>query len=194
VGRTTDIHVEASPKPALVQTVEFADTEFARQVHKLYVARVLNAVSVGFRPLEKPQPITDEEGRTTGYFFPKNELLELSCVSLPANVNAVQRAVNDGIILASDAEKFLLTGGGERKSLDDLLAPDDANELASPEDADRLIASIDALGQMVDERPFLAQLKPSVTRLGVSALSLAMLVRQQSRARAARELEKMLGM
>jgi phage head maturation protease len=54
------------------------------------------AVSVGFMPLEQPNAIKDLEGRTTGWEFTSQELLELSAVSLPANPEALARMVSKG--------------------------------------------------------------------------------------------------
>src|SRR3984885_5980701 len=63
-------------------------SEIADETCALAKAGVLNAVSIGFRPL-KSEPL-----RTGGQKFTKWELLELSIVSVPANPSAlvVQRA------------------------------------------------------------------------------------------------------
>jgi HK97 family phage prohead protease len=104
IGKTTKLVVENEP-PALVQTVEFADDPVADRVFRLYKGGFLKAVSVGFKPLEW-QPIEDDEGRITGHEFTKQELLELSAVPIPANPNALARAVDEGILTAADAEKL----------------------------------------------------------------------------------------
>lgn len=105
VGKCVEIHVESK---SLVQTVEFAPKEvlpFADTVWNLYREGFLTAVSVGFLPLEE-KPITDEAGRTTGYEFTKQELLELSCVPVPSQPDALARAVRKGIITDAQARSF----------------------------------------------------------------------------------------
>lgn len=109
IGKTLDVHVEQTPKPALIQRVEFAPKstyEFADTVFNLYRGKFLRSVSVGFLPTEAPEPIIDDAtGRTTGYQFNAMELLELSAVPIPANVEATARAIEKGIITTADAER-----------------------------------------------------------------------------------------
>lgn len=101
IGKCVSIHTESDP-PALVQEIEFATKEiypWADTIYKLYKGGFLKAVSVGFLPLEDPQPIIDEKtGDRTGEEFTRQELLELSAVSVPANPEALGRAVTKGII------------------------------------------------------------------------------------------------
>lgn len=111
IGKSIAIGIETSPKPALVQTIEFADKAtypFADTVFQLYKNKFMNAVSVGFRTLEPPNMIRDESGAITGMEFVGQELLELSAVVLPANTDAVARAhaTDSGIISAEDLEKI----------------------------------------------------------------------------------------
>jgi len=148
-------------------------------------------MSVGFRPLEQPTPITNAEGRTTGYLFTKQELLETSCVNLPANINALQRAIDDKIILAPDVEKFFLRGG-TRNAPDSLLAPADPNDPATLEGCVDLLESYQRLYESIDRRPQLAPVMPSVKELGVSMLGLVDSVRSQHQVRSIAELERLL--
>ncbi len=96
IGRCTEIHVEASPAPALVASIEFAAKEvysLAETVYQMYRAKFLRAVSVGFLPLAPPSLIRDEEGTPTGgYEFTSQDLLEISCVNVPANADCIARA------------------------------------------------------------------------------------------------------
>ena len=107
VGRTTSLSVEGN---ALIQTVQFATAEtypFADQIYQLYRGGFLKSVSVGFKPTVPPKPIRDKEtDQVTGYEFIGQELLELSCVPIPANPNACVRAIDEGIIVQADAGKF----------------------------------------------------------------------------------------
>jgi HK97 family phage prohead protease len=94
IGRCIEIHTESNP-PALVQTIEFADEAtypFAATIFSLYKGGFLRAVSVGFLPLEAPTRIPDGDG----YEYGSMELLELSCVPVPANPQALARAVEKG--------------------------------------------------------------------------------------------------
>ena len=85
----------------LVQRIEFAVdiNPIAKLAHDLYRGKFLNAVSVGFIPLEW------EDGNQASPYrrkFLKQELLELSAVSVPANPNALQNAVKAGAVDKSD--------------------------------------------------------------------------------------------
>lgn len=90
---------------ALVQRIEFAVdiNPVARLAYDLYKGGFLNAVSVGFIPLE-----WEEGGGATKYRrkFIKQELLELSAVSIPANPNALANAVKSGAVDRSDLREL----------------------------------------------------------------------------------------
>jgi len=108
IGKCVEIHTESNP-PALVQTIQFADAAtypFAEVIFNLYRERMMNAVSVGFMPLEMPNRITDLENNTTGYEFTSQELLELSAVPIPANADCLARAVQKGFGDADLARVF----------------------------------------------------------------------------------------
>ena len=109
IGKCVDVRTESSP-PALVQKIEFADAatyKFADTIFQLYKGKFLNAVSVGFMPLEQPNTIRDEKNDyATGYEFTSQELLELSAVPIPANPEAVARMVTKGFAEADLARVF----------------------------------------------------------------------------------------
>jgi HK97 family phage prohead protease len=69
---------------ALHATITFAETPQAQTIYELYRARMLNAVSVGFAPIKWVQ---NEETGGTDYL--EQELLEISCVPIPANQEAL---------------------------------------------------------------------------------------------------------
>jgi HK97 family phage prohead protease len=88
IGKVKQIIREGN---ALLFDVEFASkqvSEFADQVFKLFEAGFLNAVSVGFIP-KSFEPIIEEDGFMSGLRFTKQELLELSAVSIPAHQDAL---------------------------------------------------------------------------------------------------------
>ena len=77
----------------LLMDIEFAEAEtypFADIVYRLYLGGFLNAVSVGFIPIE-----WETGGKKEGdpkKVFTKQELLELSAVPVPSNPEALQQA------------------------------------------------------------------------------------------------------
>jgi HK97 family phage prohead protease len=88
IGKVKQIIREGA---SLLFDVEFASkevSEFADRMFKLFEAGFLNAVSVGFIPKEF-EPIIEEDGFMSGLRFTKQELLELSAVSIPAHQDAV---------------------------------------------------------------------------------------------------------
>jgi HK97 family phage prohead protease len=126
IGKTVSLTKEAGARPALVQTVEFADAKtypFADTIFNLYRGGFMKSVSVGFRPLAMPSLLKDDEGEVTGYEFTKQELLELSAVPIPANPEAVARAMDDGVIRRADVAKLFEDPGSE-------LATPEENRLA----------------------------------------------------------------
>lgn len=146
IGRTVELHVESKP-PALVQKVQFADKdtyEFADTIFNLYKKGFLRGVSVGFRPLDQPNPILDDAtGAQTGHEFVSQELLELSAVPIPANAEALARGISTGEISALDAKKLFVKDGG-----DDGNDGGDDDTDAIRESARKLHRHITKLGQL----------------------------------------------
>ena len=77
VGKSVDVWVENG---ALMATVEFAPTEFAQQVRRMFEEGFLRGVSVGFRAL-KTSPRSGNGRR--GTVFERQELLEISAAPVP---------------------------------------------------------------------------------------------------------------
>lgn len=109
--------IALSKGASLIAKVEFATNvyPFAKTIFDLYAGGFLQAVSVGFLPTES-EPLIDDTGRQSGQRFLKQELLEISATPVPANPQALARAVRRGIISrdqrrslenpVSDAELF----------------------------------------------------------------------------------------
>ena len=98
VGKATEIGVQDGklmfkPKFATADEYPFADTIF-----KLYKGGYLRAFSVGFIPKEM-------DGDT----FTRQELLEISAVTVPSNPNALALAYKEGVI--SDTERKSMVEG-----------------------------------------------------------------------------------
>lgn len=122
IGKCVSLTIEKGASPALVQTIEFADEKtypFADTIFKLYKGGFLNAVSVGFKPLEKPTLVMDkDENPTGGYEFNSQELYELSAVPIPANPEALARAVTSGAVDENEMRAFeiFITKCGENNT------------------------------------------------------------------------------
>ena len=83
VGKSVDVWVENG---ALMATVEFAPTEFAQQVRRMFEEGFLRGVSVGFRAL-KTSPRSGNGRR--GTVFERQELLEISAAPVPMHPYAL---------------------------------------------------------------------------------------------------------
>jgi HK97 family phage prohead protease len=85
VGKAIGGNIDGS---GLYLDIEFADTEFAREVKYLYDNGFMSSCSVGFIPKQWDR---DRDGRVV---FTDAELLETSAVPVPANSNAnIMRAL-----------------------------------------------------------------------------------------------------
>jgi len=98
VGRSDKIWVEDDE---LKIKGRWAPTPFAQELRKLVEGGFLNALSVGFTPLEEPQ-----EGKSARRFN-KQELLEISWVNVPALANALVAARKMQLPLLTKALEIL---------------------------------------------------------------------------------------
>lgn len=103
LGKTEKVWVEGDRVKAIVYfpTIEELSTDPSQASEKAricdfayncYKTGMLNAVSVGFIPLEYKW-ITNDQGEVTGWDVLKWELLEFSAVAVPANQDAIAEAV-----------------------------------------------------------------------------------------------------
>jgi HK97 family phage prohead protease len=102
------VQVGKTDKGLLFQ-IKFAGPDeyaFADTVYKLYLGGYLRATSVGFQDLER-EPLTDKEGKQTGWRYKKQELYELSAVPVPANPNALMMAVQKGVVNPREVEEVM---------------------------------------------------------------------------------------
>ena len=83
VGKASGIRVDKGAKKLLFEPLFHGITELSRQVEEMVKTGHLDTVSVGFIP----HPPAD---KTKGTFDGKNELIEISFVTVPANPNAHQ--------------------------------------------------------------------------------------------------------
>ena len=87
---------------AMTLDIEFADTDFAREVKYLYDNGFMNSFSVGFIPKSWDR---DSEGNIV---YTDCELLEVSCVPVPANAqaNIMRSAKSAGVALPNISKLF----------------------------------------------------------------------------------------
>ena len=90
IGRAVDLWKEDH---RLMAMMEFAPTEFAREVATLYQAGYQKGVSVGFRPLQYDVRWDRQTGEALGVHFVEQELLEISAAPVPANQSALRKSL-----------------------------------------------------------------------------------------------------
>jgi HK97 family phage prohead protease len=94
IGRATNVQVEGN---RLMGDIEFAPPEtygFADLIYRLAKGGWVNAVSVGFQPIEYTH--SNDPARQGGLDFRRQSLLEISAVPVPANSNAIVQAKRMG--------------------------------------------------------------------------------------------------
>jgi HK97 family phage prohead protease len=69
-------------------------TQMSRDLAMLAREGYMKSWSVGFNPTEQPEMRKDDKGNFLGYIFNKQELLEYSLVAVPANPEAVSKAIH----------------------------------------------------------------------------------------------------
>jgi phage head maturation protease len=75
-----------------------ANGKMARQVFSLFKQGILRAGSIGYRPSKAPRtlPADPDRGLPVGKDLIHTELLEVTACGLPANGDAVRRALSEG--------------------------------------------------------------------------------------------------
>ena len=90
IGRAVSVWNEPGQ---LLARMEFAPTDFAREVATLYLSGYQQGVSVGFKPLRYEERRAERTGAFLGIRFLEQELLEVSAVPVPANRQALRRGL-----------------------------------------------------------------------------------------------------
>ncbi len=104
VGRCVRVWID---KKCLWSIIEFAETALGEEYWQLYSRGFMKAVSVGFNPLQWSDEI--EDGRRIR-ICEEAELLEISCVPVPSNPNALVKGSKRGkaqFVGAKSEEKIL---------------------------------------------------------------------------------------
>lgn len=98
IGKVTDVKITDDE---MTYVPKFASTPFAREIERLWKEGVVSASSVGFIPKKVSEKQYDEERfpDQTGRTISEAELLEISLVSIPANSDAIARAISESAVL-----------------------------------------------------------------------------------------------
>jgi hypothetical protein len=110
IGNAPDMRVQkVNERTVLACTIHFAPAEvkneFADLVYRSYLYGVMRSGSVQWNPIEW-QP-RQEDGRIVGWEFIRQELLEFSLCPVPADPDAIVRAVQTRIFTSEEAEKLV---------------------------------------------------------------------------------------
>ena len=121
IGRALSVWNEPGQ---LLARMEFAPTDFAREVAALYRSGYQQGVSVGFKPLRYEERRQERTGAFLGIRFLEQELLEVSAVPVPANRDALRRALQEAPRLGSYLQRAypLLSEDPGASGIADLLA------------------------------------------------------------------------
>jgi HK97 family phage prohead protease len=127
IGKATSISVE---KDGIWARTTFRDTEVGREAFALS-KEGLGGWSIGFRPIEY-ESIKDDKGHHRGVHFKTWELLEYSQVPIPMNADAVQSAVQRGLVSEANVNLFFKVEKPQEKPEVDDPAPTRANAKPAP--------------------------------------------------------------
>lgn len=118
IGKAKNVRVEGQRLIGEIEFMEASVNPNAEAVFQMVKGGFLNAVSVGFAPVE--WSLTKDKSRPQGVDFKKQELLEISIVPIPANPSALVQARAAGI----DVDRLGLLAGAEVVVTDDEVSAD----------------------------------------------------------------------
>ncbi len=104
VGKAIDVNPDLGSKQLRFK-IQFPSADeyaFGNTVYKMYRGGYIRAVSVGFKPIASEERRDANNNLMMGRDYTKQQLLELSAVSVPCNPNALMTGVGKGEF--SDAE------------------------------------------------------------------------------------------
>ena len=141
----------------LLARVEFAPTPFAQEVAMLYDTGYQRGVSVGFKPLRYEERRHEKTGAILGIRFLEQELLEASAVPVPANRNALRRALSEAPRVGEYLRRANPGGSAIEATWPTLLAQvDELGKLA--EEITQTLAVLEFSGDIGHERSNLKEL------------------------------------
>jgi HK97 family phage prohead protease len=95
IGKARNVRIEGTRLIGDIEFIEASVNPNAESVYQMVKGGYLNAVSVGFSPVE--WSLSKDKSRPQGVDFKKQELLEISIVPIPANPSALVQARAAGI-------------------------------------------------------------------------------------------------
>ena len=113
IGKWGNLRVEDKQLRGELQLAPEGTSERIDEIRRLIDAGILRAVSVGFRP--KESVALDHKNPFSGCKFTKQELVETSLVSVPANPNAL--AIAKQLRLSPETQQLVFAGHGRRSEL-----------------------------------------------------------------------------
>jgi HK97 family phage prohead protease/HK97 family phage major capsid protein len=108
IGRWEKVRVEGKKLLGRLRLAEEGTSDYIDAIRRLLKQKMINAVSVGFRPV-KAEPL-DEKDPYGGTRYLKQTLLECSLVAVPANPNAVALRMLDQF--APEIRSLLISASG----------------------------------------------------------------------------------
>ena len=111
IGRWKDLRAEKGLLRGHLELAPEGTSARIDEIRKLIEAGILRTVSVGFRPLEtKPRKSLD--GMSAGEIFVRQELIETSLVSVPANPNAL--AILKSLNISDETRELVFAKHGNK--------------------------------------------------------------------------------
>ena len=115
IGKWRNLRVEKNELRGHLELAPEGTSRRIDEIRKLIDAKILKAVSVGFRPLEHKRRDEDEKDyKGFGHRFIRSELVETSLVSVPANPNAL--AVAKSLNISPQTIDLLFAEQGTRSA------------------------------------------------------------------------------
>jgi HK97 family phage prohead protease/HK97 family phage major capsid protein len=115
IGRWRDLAVDDGKLKGHLELAPAGTSERIDEIRRLVKAGILQAVSVGFRSLKK-EPVDEKSDNFWGPFrYLKQELVECSLVSVPANPNAL--AVAKSLKISPETIDAVFAGSGKRERI-----------------------------------------------------------------------------
>lgn len=115
IGTWHDVRVEDGKLRGRLELLEKGKVPRVDEIRALVEAGILKGVSVGFRALEAEQIIGKDGKPTMGRRFTKQQLVEASLVSIPANSNAL--AVAKSLHVSPQTLRMVFAKNGKRDRL-----------------------------------------------------------------------------
>jgi HK97 family phage prohead protease len=113
IGRWTNVHIKNKQLRGTLELAKKGTSERINEIISLVEQGLLRAVSVGFRP--KEYEALDKDNPFSGLRFIKQDLVETSLVSVPANPNAL--AVAKSLKISPETQQLVFAGHGKRNEL-----------------------------------------------------------------------------